>query len=407
MLQSVRIPALVHRHTRPQLRMHKPHLVEVRVPHRSHAVPLRRPRDVQLDIHPEALRRMSDLHHARYPAVILRVGPPVVSRLRHCHIGMPLDHMHMLALQQRSLQRLAQTLVRLQRHAAVVHRVLVPEEVVVVARKPHPQRIAVGVVNAARIGHHRHLPAHALADRVYGGNLLLDRRSSPRVNLEALVSHLKALLGKLRVGFRGTQPVRRTIGVICARIARQLLTVAAQQLVNRRVEQLTRKVPQRNVDRPDSHAVMLPQDHLRLPVEKFAVKRIPANQKRGDHLDLLTVRGRAANILARNASISLDVDAKKPARAAAPRLIERPRRERQVRRHILGREAVRSQLYPAYNRCLRHDSLLRPVPAEPGKDPMRGRDYYSSFQNRSSSTEYPLGTIRAFTSSIIPGCPQA
>ena len=206
-------------------------------------MPLRGPSDVQFHIHAEALSSMRYLHHPRDAAVVFRVGAPEVSRLCHSHVRMPLDHMHMLALKQRRLQRLPQPLVSLKRHTAVIHWVFIPEEFVVVAGKSDTQRIPIGVIDAARIGHHRHLAAHALADCIYRGNFTLDRRCCPRVNLEALVSNFKALLGEIRIGFRRTQPVRRAVCVVCACVAGHLLTISAQQLVNRRIEKLAREVP--------------------------------------------------------------------------------------------------------------------------------------------------------------------
>ena len=319
-----------------------------------------RTRYVQFHIHAEALSGVRYLHHARDAAVVFRVGAPVVGRLRHRHVRMPLDHVYMLALEQRRFQRLAQPLVRLKGYTAVVERVLVPEEVVVVADESHAECVAIGVIYAARIGHQRHIAANALADCVDGGNLLLDGGCRPRVNLEAFVPHIQTLLGEVGVSLRRTQAVRRAVGVVCAGIARQLLAVAAQQLVNGRIEQLARQVPERDVDGPNAHAVVLTQDHLRLPVEQLTVKRVPAYQERRDHLYLLAVGWCSADVLAGNTDVRVDMDGEQIAGPATTRLVEGSRRECKVGRYILGREAIGSQLYLAYNRCLRHGLLLCP-----------------------------------------------
>ena len=93
-------------------------------------------------------------------------------------------------------------------YATIFERVFVPEEVVLIASTPQLEGIAKGVDSTERVEHQVHLAAHTLADGLNDGNLILDWRGLPAVNLVGGIAHFEALLGKVSVGFSGVQTTR-------------------------------------------------------------------------------------------------------------------------------------------------------------------------------------------------------
>ena len=284
----------------------KPQFVVVGVAHRRHDVSLRRPCAVDLDIEAEAFGGVTDFDGAGDAHVVGGVDAHVVRRLGEDHIHLRLKGAHMLAHEDRRLDQLAQLAVGVEGKATVFERVFVPEEVGFVAGTAHGQSVGEGLVLAGRVEHEVHLGADHLAHLEDVVDLTLDRRVAPAVDLEGLVAHLLTLDGEFTEGFGGVEAAV-LVAVIGGSIGGQRHAVAAQELPDRRVVELTGDVPEGDVDGSHAHAVVFAQGALDVVVDQFALQWVAPQQIVDEHLHLHIIATRAAHKLAGNAGVGVDL----------------------------------------------------------------------------------------------------
>ncbi len=208
------------------------------------------------------------------------------------------------------------------RRAAIAVRVLVPEEALVIARPADLERVPEGHVLAGRVQHQVHPAADPLADRVHVGDLLADRRASPAVDLERRIAELETLLGEVREGLRAGQAVRLVVAVIRARIRRQALLVAAEEPVDRRVVELAREVPQRDIHRRVADPGHLPQGPVDVRVDAFAFERVLAEQVLDEHRESGEIQRRGARIFANDPHVGQDPEHGPVHRCRGARLVD-------------------------------------------------------------------------------------
>ena len=112
-----------------------------------------RPAGVELDVQPERLAEVGDLHRAGDAHVVFGVGVDHVAAAGEQEARLLLQPADMLADQQRRLQLLAQPLVAVGRDAAVAVGVLVPEIAGLVAGAADIERVHPGAQLAGRVDH--------------------------------------------------------------------------------------------------------------------------------------------------------------------------------------------------------------------------------------------------------------
>ena len=247
---------------------------------------------VEFHVQPEPLGRMGDLHHAGDAAVLVDPGPHEVRSPVDDEIDMLLQAEDMLGLQDRRGDMFPQFLVAEYGHAAVLVRILQPEEPGFVAGPAHLERVRPGIVFAGGVDHEVHVVSNAFSHDLYVGDLALDGGVAPAVDLEGAISQVPALFGEVREGL-GCVQAAVFVTVVRARVGRQGRPVTAEQLVDGRVVVLAREVPQRNVHRADLGPVGVPQAALQVVVDLLPLEGIAAQQV----LDRRARRRRAAQIL--------------------------------------------------------------------------------------------------------------
>ena len=255
---------------------------------------------VEFHVQPEPLGRMGDLHHAGDAAVLVDPGPHEVRSTVHDEIDVLLQAEDMLGLQDRRGDVFPQLLVAEYGHAAVLVRILQPEEPRFVAGPPHLQRVRPGIVLARWIDHEVHVVADPLAHDFDVRDLPLDGGVAPAVDLEGAISQVPALFGEVREGLGRVQSAV-FVAVVRARVGRQGRPVTAEQLVYGRVVVLAREVPQCDVHRADLGAVGVPQAALQVVVDLLPLEGIATQQV----LDRRAQRRRAAQVFADDAETGM------------------------------------------------------------------------------------------------------
>ena len=201
------------------------------------------------------------------------------------------------------------------------------------------------------------MPPTAPPNGVYRGDFLGDGAFAPGVNLESLVAHFKALLGEIGERLRAVETAAGTVGMVGAGVCRQVFAVAAQQLVDGRLVELARQVPQGDVDGTDAHTVVLAQDDLRLVVETLPFEGVLADQERREQIDLLEGGRRDADVFAAHALVGMDADAQGRAGALLAGFVKRSHGEAKVVPDVLERKAVAGELDAFNDRRVVHDVL--------------------------------------------------
>ena len=222
-----------------------------------------------LELHIVRLRQMRYLDERRYPArhrhipaqyvggvALYPVRHPVQparrvlgGHYRYVHLGAQLDIAIDVLLHQR---------------------ILIPEEVQLLYRAPHPHRIFVAV-RPHRVQHQRHIRPHRLAHRL--AYLYVLFRNAVRVYLVRRPAYVLEMLCLLSVLLRRIMPSR-------AGIRGNLIPACANKLVNGQACHLALDVPQRHIDRADGVCRRPPVLPPHIPPYRAAVKRIPAHHQR-------------------------------------------------------------------------------------------------------------------------------
>jgi hypothetical protein len=127
----------------------------------------------------------------------------------------------------------------------------------------------------AGVEHQRHAVADRLGDMQDVGGLLARIAIMPTMDLEGAVAEIVAGLGEVDEGLLAVEPAI-AVAVIGRGIGLELAAIAAEELRDRGTEALAGEVPERDVDRPDAHAVMLAQFPLHVVPDLFAVIGIAA-----------------------------------------------------------------------------------------------------------------------------------
>jgi hypothetical protein len=90
------------------------------------------------------------------------------------------------------------------------------------------------------------------------------------MNFEGRITHLQTLFGKVGKSFWRGETIGLVVAVIGAGVAGDTLFVAAKQLIDGRVVEFARNVPQRNIDGRDADARNLAQGAAHVGVDAFA-----------------------------------------------------------------------------------------------------------------------------------------
>ena len=152
---------------------------------------------MQLHVQSEALGGGRDLHRAGDSAVLVGAGSHVVRAVGDDEVHVLLQEADVFRLEDGSSDHLSQLPVGKLRDAAVLVRVLQPEEAGLVARPADCQRVCEGLVLAGGIDEEGHAAAHAPAHGEHVVHLALDGPVAPAVDLERPVAHLVALFGEV------------------------------------------------------------------------------------------------------------------------------------------------------------------------------------------------------------------
>src|SRR5579883_2190570 len=200
-VEVIRIVAVDRGFSRLQQGMDQAHFVIVTVAKRSKAVAVGWARGVDRHVQSESLGGMGNLHQAGDPAVISGIRMDVVSRLGNDEVDVRLERSDVLPKTEGRLDKLAELAVGEGGDTAVFERVLVPEEVRLIAGPTDTQGIGERVQLAGGVDHEVHRRPNLLPHLQDGRDLALDRPISPAVNLEGRIPHLATTHREVSVRF--------------------------------------------------------------------------------------------------------------------------------------------------------------------------------------------------------------
>src|SRR5262249_29724923 len=115
------------------------------------------------------------------------------------------------------------------RHAGVTIRIFVPEEVCLVARTSHVQRIEIRPELAGRVEHARKLRTDRLANAKDIASFLACVTVVPAMDLESNEARCLARDSEIRERRRAAQTSGLELAVVCARVGGKTSAVAAKQ----------------------------------------------------------------------------------------------------------------------------------------------------------------------------------
>ena len=263
---------------------------------------------MHLAVEAQRLGEVRDLHAARDAHVVFGIGAHEVGAAGDDEVRLRLDAAHVLGLQDRRLEHLAQLAMAEGRDAGIPVRVLVPEIAEVVAGAADIERVGEGPQLAGGVEHERHLVGHLAADIAHVLRLLPGVALVPAMDLEAAIAEVEALLGEGGELLLAVEAAA-AVGVVGRGIGLEPAAIAAEELADRGAELPAREVPERDVDRPVPVVVVLAQLALEVVVDLLAVVGVAAQQERRQRQRLRQRRPGAAperHVLAARAVLARD-----------------------------------------------------------------------------------------------------
>lgn len=197
------------------------------------------------------------------------------------------------------------------RDTAVPEGVLVPVELLFVERSPQFERVRERLQFACRVVHEIHVVPDGFADSLDGRDLPVEVprlvAAAPAVDFEPAVPHVAARLGELGERLWGVETAI-VVTMVRRRIRGNGFLVGPEQLVDRSVIVLPGEVPQRDVDRSDTHPVVLPQRPLELRPVFLPLEGVLPNEIVREGVVLRRCGRVPADVRAGNANVRVDLD---------------------------------------------------------------------------------------------------